>query len=175
MHNLFLGIAKYFTKKILIEKDILSTSDLSVIQERVNKMVVPSDIGRIPYKIETSFNSFTADQYKNWVMHYSIICLRDLLVSEHMECWRHFVLACRRLHSTALKLDDITIADALLLQFCRRCERLFGKDIITPNMHMSCHLRECILDYGPLNHFWLFAFEHFKASYPTTTGQLKFK
>ena len=28
-------------------------------------------------------------------------------------------------------------------------------------MHMSCHLKECILDYGPLNHFWLFAFERF--------------
>ena len=27
---------------------------------------------------------------------------------------------------------------------------------------MSCHLRQCILDYGPLNHFWLFAFERFK-------------
>ena len=26
---------------------------------------------------------------------------------------------------------------------------------------MSCHLRECIHDYGPLNHFWLFAFERF--------------
>ena len=26
---------------------------------------------------------------------------------------------------------------------------------------MSCHLHECIRDYGPLNHFWLFAFERF--------------
>ena len=28
-------------------------------------------------------------------------------------------------------------------------------------MHMSCHLRECVLDCGPLNHFWLFSFEPF--------------
>lgn len=26
---------------------------------------------------------------------------------------------------------------------------------------MACHLHECVLDYGPLNHFWLFAFERF--------------
>ena len=26
---------------------------------------------------------------------------------------------------------------------------------------MSCHLKECVLDYGPLNHFWLFSFERF--------------
>ena len=71
MHNLFLGIAKHFTKRVLIEKGILPTNGLSIIQERVNNIVVPSDIGRIPYKIESSFYSFTADQYKSWVMHYT--------------------------------------------------------------------------------------------------------
>ncbi len=49
-------------------------------------------------------------------------------------------------------IAEVTIADTLLLQFCRRNEILFGKETITPNMHMSCHLRECILDYGPINH-----------------------
>ena len=26
-------------------------------------------------------------------------------------------------------------------------------------MHMACHLRECITDYGPVHGFWLFSFE----------------
>ena len=47
----------------------------------------------------------------------------------------------------------------MLLQFCRRTERMFGKNHITPNMHLHCHLLECILDYGPLHSFWCFAFE----------------
>ena len=38
-------------------------------------MCVPSDIGRIHYKIEHAFHSFTADQYKTWVVHYSIIIM----------------------------------------------------------------------------------------------------
>ena len=161
MHCLFLGIAKHFFKKILISTRVLSEAHLCTIQKRIDAMSVPSDIGRIPRKIESSFYSFTADQYKNWVLHYSIICLHGLLSSEYLECWRHFVLACRYLCQPSLKQDDVTIADALLLQFCRRTERLFGKEAVTPNMHMCCHLRECILDYGPLNHFWLFAFERF--------------
>lgn len=78
-----------------------------------------------------------------------------------MECWRHFVLACRLLCHPTLTLQDVALADALLLQFCCRTKRLFGKDTITRNMHMSCHLHECIRDYGHLNHFWLFAFERF--------------
>ena len=131
------------------------------IQDRINKTLVPSDIGRIPHKIESSFYHFTADQYKNWVLHYSIICLHGLLSHDHMECWRLFVSACRLLCRPVISRDEVNQADTLLLQFCQRIEQLFGKEIITPNMHMCCHLKECILDYGPLNHFWLFAFERF--------------
>ena len=152
MHNLFLGVAKHFIKRILIGKEILREEDLNAIQQRIDALV-PSDIGRIPNKIISSFYSLTADQYKNWVIHYSIICLHGMLPPDTLECWCHFVLACRILCQPELTQDDISIADALILKFCRRTERMFGKDIITPNMYMSCHLRDCILDYGPLNHF----------------------
>ena len=161
MHCLFLGLAKHFVKKVFIDKGILAESDFRVLQNRVSNLSVPSDIGRIPHKIQHNFYSFTADQYKNWVLHYSIICLHGLLSTEYLECWRHLVLACRYFCKNTLTQNDVAIADALLLQFCKRTERLFGNDIITPNMHMSCHVRECVLDYGPLNHFWLFAFERF--------------
>ena len=42
------------------------TSHFSLIQARVDGMVVPSDIGRIPHKIMSGFAFLTADQLKNW-------------------------------------------------------------------------------------------------------------
>ena len=120
-------------------------------------MSVPSDVGCIPHKIESSFYRFTADQYKNWVVRYSIMCLHNLLSPEHIDCWRHFVLACRLMCSPNLIINDTTLADAFLLHSCCSTERMFGKEVITPNMHMSCHLCECILDFGPINHIWHFA------------------
>ena len=104
MHCLFLGLAKRFFKKGLIEASILSTADLLTIQRRIDATSVPSDIGRIPHKIEHAFYSFTTDQYKNWVLHYSIICLHGLLSSEYLQCWRHLVLACRYLCQPILTL-----------------------------------------------------------------------
>jgi len=104
-------------------------------------------------------SSFTADQWKNWTVYYSLLVLHDILSSENLGCWRHFVLACRILCCKQLTMDQVRLADALLLQFCRKAERLYGKDIVTPNMHMHCHLRACVEDYGPLHGFWLFAFE----------------
>ena len=47
------------------------------------------------------------------------------------------------------------------MQFCKRMERIFGRQCITPNMHMHGHLRSCMLDYGPLHGFWLYAFERY--------------
>lgn len=161
MHNLFLGVAKHFCKKIMIGMNILKDEDFSVLQNCMDKILCPANIGRIPHKICSSFRIFTANQYKNWVVHYSLLCLHGLLNTEHMECWQHFVLACRILCQPSLTKRDIVVADGLLLQFCHRTEQLFKKDIIIPNMHMCCHLRECILDYGPLNNFWVFAFESF--------------
>lgn len=84
-----------------------------------------------------------------------------ILPNNEMECWRHFVLACRVLSSKSITREQIQLGDALLIQFCRRTEHLFGKESITPNMHLHCHLSDCINDYGPLHGFWLYAFERY--------------
>jgi hypothetical protein len=58
-------------------------------------------------------------------------------------------------------MHDINLADILLLQFCRKVQHLYGNSSITPNMHMHAHLKDIILDYGPVQEFWCFSFERF--------------
>ena len=159
MHNLFLGSAKYFLKNVWIDKGIIAESSFSEIQQRVNSIKVPTGMGRIPHKIRSGFSAFTADQWKNWVLYFSLLALQDIITGEDLECWRHFVLACRQLCCKQLTQSNIQLGDALLMQFCRRIERLYGKEIVNPNMHLHGHLRSCIEDYGPLHGFWLYAFE----------------
>ena len=50
---------------------------------------------------------------------------------------------------------------------------MFGKDVITPNMHMHCHLRACILDYGPLHGFWLYSFEWYNGAMPNNNRSIE--
>ena len=47
------------------------------------------------------------------------------------------------------------------MEFCKAFEELYGKDLVTPNMHLHGHLNECLLDYGPLHAFSCFSFERF--------------
>ena len=71
MHNLYLGSAKRLAKLWINNKPpVVTNKELTSIQEIVDEMHVPTDIGRIP-KIGSGFSGFTADQFKN----YHVACI----------------------------------------------------------------------------------------------------
>ena len=151
---------------------------VKVIQNRVNSFSAPPSITRIPYKIASSFPSLTADQLRIWTNIYSLLALHDILPSDHLECWRHFVLASRIFAKRSLSNNDIQVADALLMRFCNRVERLYGKPVITSNMHMHGHLKQCIVDYGPVYNFWLYSLKRYNGileGYPTNSFSVEVK
>ena len=51
LHNLFLGTAKHLMKNVWLPNKILKQNDLKSIQELIDNMKVPSNMGRIPNKI----------------------------------------------------------------------------------------------------------------------------
>lgn len=55
--------------------------------------------------------------------------------------------------------QQIEEADTLLLEFCQYFSSLYGKEHCTANIHLHCHRKDCVLDYGPVYSFWLFGFE----------------
>ena len=167
--HMFLGTAKHILKNVWMKKSLVTDAHLNAMQDILDSLELPPYIGRIPYKMESSVASFTADQFKNWTCYFSLICLRDILPQEHLRCWQCFVLASRIFCQMSLTNADIELADALLLKFCRQVELLYGNSVITPNMHLHGHLKQCLLDYGPVHNFWLFAYERYNGileSYP---------
>ena len=87
MHNLFLGIySKASLAENMVTSGLIKDTDFYVVQDHIDRFLLPPDIGRIPTKIQSGFLSFTAEQFK---LHYLIIALRGLLSNEHLECWRH--------------------------------------------------------------------------------------
>ena len=121
-------------------------------------------MGRNPCKIASSFSGFTADQFKNWT-NFSVMALHNILPNEHLQCWYYFVQASRLLCQMTITDAQIELADAFLLQFCCRVERLYGKGVVTPNMHLHCHLKQSLYDYGPIHNFWLFSYERLQQNF----------
>lgn len=86
MHNLFLGTAKYILG-VWKELEFLTTNDFAKIQHFVDSFVAPGDIGRIPLKIASGFAEFTADQWRNWIIYYSLPSLKSCLPFRHYNLW----------------------------------------------------------------------------------------
>ena len=82
MHNLFLGTAKH-VMETWMDESILTSADLQKVQEKVDAVPVPTNIGRIPGKIAKSFSGFTADQWKTWVTVFSPYALYGILPDVH--------------------------------------------------------------------------------------------
>ena len=72
MHNVLLGSAKHMMI-LWNENKIVTEALFAIIQEVVDKFVTPVGLGRIPHKIASGFSAFTADQWKNWTLVYSLI------------------------------------------------------------------------------------------------------
>lgn len=158
MHNLFLGTAKY-QFKLWVSEGHLSAKQLETIESRIESMEVPVDIGRLPKAISSNYGSYTAEQWKNWTLIYSLYALKGVLTDRQLQCWQTFVLACKYLCKPVLSHVDILKADNCLLKFCTRFQDLYGATACTPNIHLHCHLKETIIDYGPIHSFWCFSFE----------------
>lgn len=168
MHCLFLGIAKH-TLKIWKENGILQDKDFHIVQKRVDSVSPPPEIGRIPTKIAHGFSGFTADQWKNWTLYFSLFALKGILPSRHYKVWTLFVDACRIICSYSVTFENCNEAHQKLVQFCKGFQDLYGAEYCTPNMHLSCHLMEVVKDYGPVHSFWCFSFERYNGilgSYP---------
>ena len=160
MHNLFLGIAKH-TLKVWKDISLITSKELEVLQERVDSMNPPPKVGRLPRKVECGFSSFTADEWRNWIVLYSPYVLYNLLPKDHYTCWCYFVEACQLICQPIISKQSVLQAHTLIVQFCKMYELLYGKYNCTPNMHLSCHLKEIIHDYGPIYGFWCFSFERY--------------
>lgn len=65
-----------------------------------------------------------------------------------------------------ISLADLNQADEKLLEFCKLFEVSYGKENCTPNMHLHAHIKNCILDFGPIATFW--AFNGILESFPKT-------
>lgn len=152
MHNLMLGTAKHVTE-VWKNKFIKS---LETVEECALCIKSPYDVGQLP---SIWISGFTADQWLNWTLVFSVVTLKGIIPTLDLQCWQLFVRACSILCSKLIW--DVDSADQYLVMLCTKFLGLYGPESCTPNMHLHLHLTNCVLDYAPVYSFWLFGFERF--------------
>ena len=160
MHNLYLDTAKHMVN-IWKDNGLIKQDNLGLIQAKIDDFSFPFGVGRIPYKVGSHFAGMTADQWMNWTNVCSLYALNDVLPTQDLHCWSLFVQASILLRQYSISEVDLDAADSKLLEFCRAFETCYSKEVCTPNMHLHTHLKDCVLDFGPISAFWTFPFECF--------------
>lgn len=127
MHNFFLGMAKKMFK-ICADLKLFTPSLLNEIEGRIQSIEVPSDIGRLPMRGSGYSASYTAEQWKNWTLIYSVHCLKAILPQAHFRFWQTFVLACKYFCKSVISKTDLDIVDRLILTFFKSVEILYGNE-----------------------------------------------
>ena len=159
MHNLFLGTAKNVFK-VWVE-NVFTKEQLKKLSQKIEELNSATSIGRFPRKIGSNYGIYTAQEWKNWTLIFSMYALYGILPDNQLRIWERFVLACRILCQPVITKQEILRADALLLNFCIGMQKLYGKKFLTCNMHVHCHLSDVLVNYGPVFGFWLFSFERY--------------
>ena len=119
-------------------------------------------MGRIPARIRCGegFLNYTADQWRIFFSIYATTSLWKHLPAEYdRKILHHFVRICSIFASRILEIDAAEESHRRLIEIVKLVERYYGRDFITPNLHLSLHLSECTHDFGPLYAFWCFSFE----------------
>jgi len=119
------------------------------------------DVGIIPSKIGSNFSGFMSDQWRVWTTVLSVLALKGVLPEPDYRCWMLYANACRILCSRIITTSNIQTPHGFLTLFCKKVEEIYGKSACTINLHLHLHLKQCLLDYGPVHGMWCFAFERF--------------
>jgi hypothetical protein len=114
MHCLFLGISHWIVKRLWIDCNKITKSDLELMETQAKSIKVPADIGQIPYKIATGegFSGYTADQWKSFMLIYATPLMWDLLDGPDHEILANFVRACYLLISRIIDNSALEEAQA---------------------------------------------------------------
>ena len=130
--------------------------ELKLIISRLEKSEIPI---ASPYKIASKVSGLEADQWKNLTRYFSLYALKGALPHRDFDCWFMFVKVCTQICRREITKSDLQKIDDGIEEFCTKFFYLYGKNSLTPNMHLAAHITDCIRDHGPVYAFWLYAFE----------------
>lgn len=159
MHTFLLGMVKRETE---LNLKLLDSSQTEEFLRRVKSVRVPYDIGRLPNNVfdrGEGLSGITAAQWKSYIIVYARPCLYKLLPHRAYKCIVLLSEIISLIVSPVFTHDNIATLYRLLHEHHNLFCQYYGKWAVTVNYHMSLHIPDMILDLGPPQSFWCFAYE----------------
>ena len=155
MHQVFLGCGKSISTALISS---LSKRDLAVVEKRLGNIQSPRNSHGKPKPLsELSF--WKARDFKFFLFHYGIYCLRDFVREDLLQSFGQLSIAMRLLSMQEINERHIFEAEQLLGAFGKNFAQLYGSDSQSFNFHSLRHLCDQVRRKGPLWRNSAFVFE----------------
>lgn len=122
----------------------------TLIDDRMVSIKPPSEISRTPRGIAEHRNFFKANEYRNWLLYYSIPVLSGILPSKFYNHMLLLVKGAYLLLQKSISKDDLKEAEMLFYSFTFLHDSLYGERYCTSNVHHLLHIAECVRLHGPM-------------------------
>lgn len=164
MHSCLLGVTELYTNIIFSnashkEYYVGSPAKMHIINKRLLSIKPPTCIGKIPRSINER-NMWKASEWLNWLIFYSLICLRGVLPQKYYNNLALFVSAMCILLQDSITNTMLETARVLLIKFVFSFQSLYGKKYMHYNVHLLLHLTSTVKNWGPLWADSTFPFEN---------------
>jgi hypothetical protein len=133
-------------------------SKQKMYDNHLKDIVVPKEVRRMPRSIATR-EHWKANEYKTFILYYSLIILQGVLSLRFLNHYFLFVWSLHQLLGTCILKDDLAKVKATLDLFIVKMEELYGVSHCSFNVHQLSHLAKSTQMCGPLWAVSIFVFE----------------
>ena len=165
MHCVLLGVTRQFHSLWFDSTSSHEVFSIRKCQQEVDseleKIRPPSDLSRLPRASRATASRWTATEWRNWLLYYSLPLLSGRLPSRLLKHWSLLVAAVFALLSNRVSEASVCLAEKQLEEFVSRVGQLYGREHMTYNVHTLLHLGDTVRNCGPLWACSMFPFEGF--------------
>lgn len=162
MHSDFLGLGRQLIALYVDTSnhqfDFYIGRQINQINDNILKIKLSCHTDRNP-RLLNERKTWKANEWRNWVLHYSVGVLYGILPETYLINYCKFVNAMCILYNAEVSEEDLKNCDNLITSFRKEFQEYFGLESMTYNCHTFSHLVECVRNLGPLWNYSNFPFE----------------
>eukprot|EP00733_Pompholyxophrys_punicea_P000191 Pompholyxophrys_punicea_v1_NODE_34_length_4918_cov_64.972445.p1 type:complete len:794 gc:universal NODE_34_length_4918_cov_64.972445:3073-692(-) len=130
------------------------------IDKELGEISPTESITTLPRSIADHLGHWSAYEYLLFLLYYCAIIFHGKMVDDYYAHLMCLVEALHILLATRITTHMLQRARQLLASFCQNFERLYDTRHANMNIHLLCHLCDCVFFNGPLWVYSCFAFEN---------------
>lgn len=136
MHSDFLGLRRQLISLLFDsynhQSDFYIGRDVNLVNENILKIKLSSQTDRNP-RLLNERKTWKANEWRNWVFHYSVGVLYGILPDKFLHNYCKFVNVISILYKAEVRLEDIILCKELISSFREEFQKFYGEESMTYN------------------------------------------